>query len=177
MYWPLQILVILGFAFYPMAIFINFLAWRERPKLVTSKLLSVNFVNNNDKALRRDYSCHQILFFKSVFLLFDVHKYLLGKTSMLCDCSKRLKLFSDNRIACLPSFVKAAFYLLQNTGTSTGRNYAAMMTAKVVKNCSASNAILWSGQVSTFNENHRFGRGGRLNIFPFSWEVSKNRDF
>ena len=87
---------------------------------------------------------------------------------MLCDSRKRLKLLSDNKIACLPPFVRAAFYLSQNTGTSTGRKYAAMMTAKEVENCSASNAILWSGQVSTFNENYRFGRGGRLNIYPFS---------
>ena len=35
---------------------------------------------------------------------------------------------------------------------------------KEVKNCSGSNAILWSGQVSTFNESYR---SGRLNIYPF----------
>ena len=42
---------------------------------------------------------------------------------------------------------------------------------KEVKNCHGSNAILWSGQVSTFNQSYRFGRDGRLNIYSFSQEI------
>ena len=41
---------------------------------------------------------------------------------------------------------------------------------KEVKNCSGSNAILWSGQVSAFNQSYRFGR---LNIYPFSSPPTK----